>query len=584
MKKIKYVLFTAIILTLNIIFGLNVFGVSKYSMTLNGPGTASRESNITLSLNVVNPQSVSGGFDGYSGEIAYDETKVEFVSATGSIKNWDFGSSKSNGVIKFVGYDNFAPDNVKNSDTEIFKITFKVLSSATDSVTFTAKNLKGSNGDGFTYPADSTSKTVTITTTPVTPSKSNNANLSNLTVGTGTLSPSFNAKTTNYALTVPNNTTSIKVNAVAADSKAKVTITGNTNLSVGKNNVLVEVQAEDGTKKTYKIEVTRSAPSSSGQTGTDKPSTDKPTTDKPSTDKPEAKSSNNKLKAINGISQLDFDPDKTEYNIDLPYEVKDLNVTAEAQDSKSKISYSNANLKDLEVGKTNTITIAVTAEDSSLRIYTINVKRTQYKSDTDLKELIVNNEDIYKDGEDEYKVTVPSDTDTLDISAIPKSEDSVVKIIGADKLKEGSNTVLVEVTDKNGFSKSYKLNVEKEPSNFLFNFLKDWWLLLLAMLFILIILLVLIYLHERNKKLLEELNNREPKYIPAQIEETTNEMPIVNEPQPTHIDNTYNILYNSNNNTVAERDAYVPKHSSDDQMNNTVSDDSISDIQNKLQL
>ena len=251
---------------------------------------------------------------------------------------------------------------------------------------------------------------------------------------------------------------------------------------------------------------------------------------------------------------------------------------AESEDSKAKVSISNGNLKNLEVGKNNTITITVTAEDSSVKVYTINVKRSEYKSDTDLKELIVNDKDILKEGKDDYKIKVDKNTDKLDISAIPSSNGSTVKIKGDTTLKDGNNTVIVEVTDKNGFTKSYTIEVEKESNNFVLNFLKDYWLLLLALLLTLFIILLMLYLHRKNRKLLDDLEKTKIiKYSEGNV---------IQYPKEVHdnIDNSDIILYNSSNNM---NDAYVPKHEDDGLGNNMVmqnvlNDESVSKVKKEV--
>lgn len=87
---------------------------------------------------------------------------------------------------------------------------------------------------------------------------SNNANLKSLSLNTGTLSPKFSASKTTYTATVLYETTKINVTATAADSGAKVvSVTGNNDLKVGKNSIVVTVQAADGTQKKYTINVTR---------------------------------------------------------------------------------------------------------------------------------------------------------------------------------------------------------------------------------------------------------------------------------------------------------------------------------------
>ncbi|MDR3296715.1 MAG: cadherin-like beta sandwich domain-containing protein, partial [Prevotellaceae bacterium] len=91
---------------------------------------------------------------------------------------------------------------------------------------------------------------------------SSNANLASLSVTGYSITPTFSASVITYTLTVPNTTSSITINATAADSKAKgVTGTGAKTLSVGSNTCSIVVTAEDNSNKTYTIAVTREAAS-----------------------------------------------------------------------------------------------------------------------------------------------------------------------------------------------------------------------------------------------------------------------------------------------------------------------------------
>lgn len=90
--------------------------------------------------------------------------------------------------------------------------------------------------------------------------KSSNASLGSLVISAGTLSPEFSAATKDYTATVDYSCSSLAVTANPADSKASVTsVTGNDSLEVGENTVSVVVTAEDGSKSTYNIVVTRRA-------------------------------------------------------------------------------------------------------------------------------------------------------------------------------------------------------------------------------------------------------------------------------------------------------------------------------------
>lgn len=89
---------------------------------------------------------------------------------------------------------------------------------------------------------------------------STNADLASLTVSGQTLSPAFSKNTTAYTVSVPSGVSSVKVTAKAADAKAKVAVSGGSNLVAGADNkVTVTCTAESGAKKVYTITVKRAA-------------------------------------------------------------------------------------------------------------------------------------------------------------------------------------------------------------------------------------------------------------------------------------------------------------------------------------
>ncbi|MCO5950322.1 cadherin-like beta sandwich domain-containing protein [Mucilaginibacter flavidus] len=97
---------------------------------------------------------------------------------------------------------------------------------------------------------------------------SNNANLSNLTLSSGVLTPVFSPGTVAYTATVSNATATIKITPFTSDAAASVKVNGtavasgaataNLPLVVGANVINAVVTAQDGTTiKTYKLTVTR---------------------------------------------------------------------------------------------------------------------------------------------------------------------------------------------------------------------------------------------------------------------------------------------------------------------------------------
>lgn len=89
-----------------------------------------------------------------------------------------------------------------------------------------------------------------------TSKKSSNANLSNLGITPNDFK-GFKAQTTSYNVTVPTDVESVTIYANAQDSKAKITGVGKQNLQTGENKFDVIVTAEDGTTKTYTLNITR---------------------------------------------------------------------------------------------------------------------------------------------------------------------------------------------------------------------------------------------------------------------------------------------------------------------------------------
>lgn len=102
-------------------------------------------------------------------------------------------------------------------------------------------------------------KTSLLTTTKPEEEKSADKALKSLKVKPEGLDPEFNPDTTIYSLTVGADVDKLEIEAEAASDKAKVEITGNDELKDGENTVKITVTAEDGTARTYTINVTKAA-------------------------------------------------------------------------------------------------------------------------------------------------------------------------------------------------------------------------------------------------------------------------------------------------------------------------------------
>ena len=117
------------------------------------------------------------------------------------------------------------------------------------SVTITVKEKTTTNTGTTNNNTTTNNKTPNTTTTK----KSSNANISKLTLNVEGLS--FKTSQTTYNITVGEDVDNIKLGVTLAHKKATYTISGNKNLKAGDNVIKIVVTAEDGTKKTYKINV-----------------------------------------------------------------------------------------------------------------------------------------------------------------------------------------------------------------------------------------------------------------------------------------------------------------------------------------
>lgn len=138
--------------------------------------------------------------------------------------------------------------NSRNNTTQ------KSSNTATNGTTSNTRSNTTTKNTTTTNASNTTNSTNTSSNTTTT--KSSNTNLSNLGIRPHDFS-GFKAVTTSYKAVVPENTETIEVYAKAQDTKAKVTGTGKKTLQSGDNKVDIVVTAEDGTEKTYTINIVR---------------------------------------------------------------------------------------------------------------------------------------------------------------------------------------------------------------------------------------------------------------------------------------------------------------------------------------
>lgn len=182
----------------------------------------------------------------------------------------------------------------------------------------------------------------------------------------------------------------------------------------------------------------------------------------------EEKSNNNNLKSLTvGTYELtpEFSADVTEYSLTIDENVDVLQVTAEPEDETAEVEVSGND--NLLLGE-NTIEIKVTAEDETVKTYTINVTKGEAPK-MQLEELSVEgytlspefSGDVYS-----YTLTINDvNVKKLTINARSDNEDAAIEILGNEDFKLGENivTILVKSEDEEEVT-TYQIvvNIEEE--------------------------------------------------------------------------------------------------------------------------
>ena len=97
-----------------------------------------------------------------------------------------------------------------------------------------------------------------INVTKTSNEKNANADLEMLAIEYFELIPEFDKNVTNYSVEVSNEVDKLNILAISSDESAKVDISGNENLKIGNNNIIINITAKNGvTNKKYYINVHR---------------------------------------------------------------------------------------------------------------------------------------------------------------------------------------------------------------------------------------------------------------------------------------------------------------------------------------
>ena len=166
----------------------------------------------------------------------------------------------------------------------------------------------------------------------------------------------------------------------------------------------------------------------------------------------------------------EFSPYQQNYSATVSHHVAQVSVAATPNNVGAVVQ---VDAPELEYGKTTNVTVTVTAEDGSVRIYTIAVTREDAPdripgSNCDLESLVVTDyrlSPVFQPEVTEYVLWLPYETASLEIIATPADGRAAVSIVGNKGLKAGQdNPVLVTCTAEDGTQKCYTILAKRaEP-------------------------------------------------------------------------------------------------------------------------
>jgi hypothetical protein len=183
-------------------------------------------------------------------------------------------------------------------------------------------------------------------------------------------------------------------------------------------------------------------------------------------------SSNAKLSKLTvsaGTLTPGFSAKKTEYTVNVPYEVSRITVTGKPASSKASINAENGTEKELVVGE-NATAITVTAEDGSVSTTTVTVIRER-GDNADLDGLSLSEGTLspaFSPETTEYTANVPNSVE--EIIAKCATADKKASTGGdagkAKKIAVGANVIEVAVTAADGITaKKYSVTVTRAGSS-----------------------------------------------------------------------------------------------------------------------
>lgn len=182
------------------------------------------------------------------------------ISSSSALGSWQYQISYPTSLFTFKSCSTNSLNQagvVANKTTKSTSVTCYFTAKKSGSGSFTIKNydIFGMDEKKMTTKISPAYVTV-ITQAQLEASYSKNNNLKSLSVSGGELNPKFDKNTTTYSIELPPETTKTTIKGAVADNSASVSGLGNKTLKEGANKFKVVVTAENGSTKTYTLNIT----------------------------------------------------------------------------------------------------------------------------------------------------------------------------------------------------------------------------------------------------------------------------------------------------------------------------------------
>ena len=226
MKNITKICFLLVIFFIGII---NVNATGNYTISLSSTSVTKGKS-VTLYIKANN---CAGRFD-----ISSSDSTVASISET-----YSFIDNATNTITISGLNSGTATITVKASDVTDYDGN---TVSGTKTLTLKVNNSTSSNNSSCSQQNNNNSQT----------EKSNDATLKSLSIDDANISPEFKSDILEYNVEVESGVEKLKINATPNNNKATVSGAGEVTVKEGLNKISISVTAEDGSRKTYTINIT----------------------------------------------------------------------------------------------------------------------------------------------------------------------------------------------------------------------------------------------------------------------------------------------------------------------------------------